>query len=175
MGLFFLAMVLFFVSLFFQRRSSPKSPLISQDAQVLWSPHLNTVNAQGDEYTVCTKKMIYREKEGYVFDDVEGCLTNKEGRVFFLSAKKGVYHDAGRVFLQGEVCSHTNDGWRMKTQSAVFFLEKSCVEGDEHVEGTGPLGTFAADGFFIESTRIILKKNAEITITTENDVVPLAL
>lgn len=175
LGLFFLSIGFSLLSVFFQRRSSPGVPIISQDEQILWSPHLNAVNAKGDEYSIYAKKMIYGEKSGYVFDNIDAFLSNKEEGGFFLSAKKGVYRDNERVFLQGDVCACTKSGWRIKTQSAVFFLEKSRVEGEEYVEGAGPFGTFSANGFSLEDTCILLKKNAEVVITTEDGPMPVNL
>lgn len=92
------------------------------------------------------------EDERFVrLDRPEGDLALSDGSAVAITAAQGVY-DREVQFMQlaGEVTLFHDDGFEVVTESAVLDFPGGRAEGSDPVEGEGPVGHIAAEGFRIE-------------------------
>ena len=114
----------------------------------------------------------YEEKNIMVLEDVKAIFYTKEGRILYLTSKQGkIYQDSKNVDLIGDVVLTTNDGYRLKTQSAFYRHSENIVntsdpveiDGEQiHMTGIGMLANVEAKTFRILSqvkTHLKGKKN----------------
>jgi lipopolysaccharide export system protein LptC len=65
-------------------------------------------------------------------------------------AKQGVYRDDTRILnLTGDVHLDGGEGYHFVTEHAVIDLRKNNVDGEQHIEGYGPLGRIAASSYAV--------------------------
>ena len=114
----------------------------------------------------------YEEQNIMVLEDVKVTFYTKEGRILYLTSKQGkIYQDSKNVDLIGDVVLTTNDGYRLKTQSAFYRHSENIVntsdpveiDGEQiHMTGIGMLANVEAKTFRILSqvkTHLKGKKN----------------
>jgi lipopolysaccharide export system protein LptC len=94
-----------------------------------------------------------------VRDDRDAALVTMETPVFTLGsglqqthvrAKHGVYREDTRILnLTGDVHLDDAAGYHFVTEHAVVDTQKNNVDGEQHVEGNGPLGRIAASSYAV--------------------------
>jgi LPS export ABC transporter protein LptC len=74
----------------------------------------------------------YQEQNIMVLEDVKVTFYAKEGRIIYLTGKRGkVYQDSKNVDLSGDVVLTSSDGYQLKTDSATYrHLEKIVSTAD---------------------------------------------
>ncbi len=78
-------------------------------------------------------------------------LTMENGTWLAIMAKAGRYHRKAEVVnLAGDVVLFHDEGFEVRTEVAHIYLKHGRAEGDQPVEGHGPLGTLTSEGFRIE-------------------------
>ncbi len=78
-------------------------------------------------------------------------LTLEDGTWLAIMAKAGRYHRKAEIVnLAGDVVLFHDQGFEVRTEVAHVYLNDGRAEGDEPVEGHGPLGTLVSEGFRIE-------------------------
>ncbi len=78
-------------------------------------------------------------------------LTLENGTWLAIMAKAGRYHRKAEIVdLAGDVVLFHDDGFEVRTEVAHIHLKHGRAEGDQAVEGHGPLGTLTSEGFRIE-------------------------
>jgi lipopolysaccharide export system protein LptC len=83
-----------------------------------------------------------------VLDRPQADIRLADGGWLALSAKHGVYYrDKDILDLEGEVNGFSDLGYEFRTESARIDLVKGEASGKQPVEGQGPLGVLAAQGF----------------------------
>jgi lipopolysaccharide export system protein LptC len=94
-----------------------------------------------------------------VRDDGDAMRVTMETPVFTLGsglqqthvrAKHGVYREDTRILnLTGDVHLDDSAGYHFVTEHAVVDTQKNNVDGEQHVEGNGPLGRIAASAYAV--------------------------
>ncbi len=80
----------------------------------------------------------YEGQNIMVLEDVKLTFYAKEGRIFYLTSKQGkVYQDSKNVDLIGDVMLTSNDGYKLKTQSASYRHQENIVSTPDPVEIEG--------------------------------------
>jgi LPS export ABC transporter protein LptC len=80
----------------------------------------------------------YQEQNIMVLEDVRLTFYAKEGRVIYLTARRGkVYQDSKNVDLTGDVVLTSNDGYQLKTHSASYCHSEKVVRTSDPVEIEG--------------------------------------
>jgi lipopolysaccharide export system protein LptC len=94
-----------------------------------------------------------------VRDDEDSGRVTLEAPVFTLGsgmqqtharARHGVYRDDTRILnLTSDVHLDGGEGYHFVTEHAVIDLRKNNVDGEQHIEGYGPLGRIAASSYAV--------------------------
>ncbi len=80
----------------------------------------------------------YEGQNIMVLEDVKLTFYAKEGRIFYLTSRLGkVYQDSKNVDLMGDVMLTSNDGYKLKTQSASYRHSEKIVSTPDPVEIDG--------------------------------------
>ena len=67
-----------------------------------------------------------------------------------ISADHGVYREDDRILrLRGHVIMHDQSGNTFVTNKAIVNTVTNAARGDEHVEGSGPMGAVTADSYAV--------------------------
>ena len=83
-----------------------------------------------------------------VLERPQADITLADGGWLALTAKHGIYHrDEDILDLEGEVSGFSDLGYEFHTESARIDLVKGEASGKQPVEGQGPIGVLAAQGF----------------------------
>ncbi len=103
----------------------------------------------------------YQEQNIMVLEDVKVTFYAKEGRIIYLTGKRGkIYQDSKNVDLLGDVVLTSSDGYQLKTHSASYrHLEKTVstpdpveIDGEQiRLTGKGMLVNLEAKTFKILS------------------------
>ena len=97
-----------------------------------------------------------------VRDDVDSARVTLDAPVFslgsaqqgqtYLHAQHGVYREDSRVLdITGQVHLQDDSGMHFVTEHAVIDLKTNNVDGDTHIEGSGPLGRIAASSYAVRN------------------------
>jgi lipopolysaccharide export system protein LptC len=94
-----------------------------------------------------------------VRDDTDAARVTMEKPVFTLGsepdqthvrARHGVYREDTRILnLTGDVHLDDSAGYHFVSEHAVIDTQKNNVDGEQHVEGNGPLGRIAASSYAV--------------------------
>jgi len=116
-------------------------------------PQFEGLDGQGRPFVVRAQTADFvSEDERFVrLERPEGDLALSDGSAVAITAAQGVY-DREVQFMQlaGEVTLFHDDGFEVVTESAVLDFPGGRAEGSDPVEGEGPVGHIAAEGFRIE-------------------------
>ncbi len=117
------------------------------------SPRFTGRDTEGRPFEVLARTAIRRPEGGAnvteleapsFYDGLQDAAVN-EGRAR-VQALRGVYDSDARVLeLYASVDLETRTGYVFRTSMARIFVDERRAEGDERVEGEGPLGTLSAD------------------------------
>lgn len=97
-------------------------------------------------------------------------MTLDDGTWLALSAKVGNYdREAELLDLRGAVSLFHDRGFEMTTESAQVNLEEGTAQGDQAVEGHGPVGSLRAQGFQVldRGSRIIFTGQSQMIFYPE--------
>ncbi len=97
-------------------------------------------------------------------------ITLQDGAWLALTAKVGHYDRAAELLdLEGEVNLFHDQGFEMHSEYARIDLKAGTAEGDQPVQGQGPLGLLDAEGFKIldRGDRILFTGKSSMTIYPE--------
>lgn len=104
-----------------------------------------------DRPYVVTAKTATRESAHAARTDLQAPkadLTTSGGAWIAATAQTGVYHNASRLLdLAGDVSLFHDGGSEFHTAHAHVDLNAGAAAGDDPVDGQGPSGTIAAEGF----------------------------
>lgn len=90
------------------------------------------------------------EKEIIDFDLPKGDIMMSDGIWLAVTAKAGRFYRATEILqLTGEVTLFHDQGYEIRTEFAEVNLQSGVAEGSEPIEGQGPGGFLAAEGFRI--------------------------
>lgn len=77
-------------------------------------------------------------------------ITTEDGTWIALTADSGIYYrDLHQVDLSGSVNIFHDQGYEFRSQTAAIDLKAGTASGNQRVEGQGPFGRIAAEGFQI--------------------------
>jgi lipopolysaccharide export system protein LptC len=97
-------------------------------------------------------------------------MTLNDGTWLALNAKVGNYdRDAELLDLRGDVSLFHDRGFEMTTESAQVNLAEGTAQGDQAVEGHGPVGILRAEGFQVldRGSRIIFTGQSQMIFFPE--------
>lgn len=97
-------------------------------------------------------------------------MTLQDGSWLALTARAGDYdQDREQLALNGDVNLFHDDGFELHTSSALIDLADGVARGDDPVEGQGPPGTIAGEGFEVldKGRRIIFTGKSRLLILPE--------
>ena len=97
-------------------------------------------------------------------------MTLNDGTWLALNAKVGNYdRDAELLDLRGDVSLFHDRGFEMTTESAQVNLAEGTAQGDQTVEGHGPVGILRAEGFQVldRGSRIIFTGQSQMIFFPE--------
>jgi lipopolysaccharide export system protein LptC len=97
-------------------------------------------------------------------------MTLNDGTWLALNAKVGNYdRDAELLDLRGDVSLFHDRGFEMTTESAQVNLAEGTAQGDQTVEGHGPVGILRAEGFRVldRGSRIIFTGQSQMIFFPE--------
>ncbi|MEM8948443.1 MAG: LPS export ABC transporter periplasmic protein LptC [Pseudomonadota bacterium] len=99
-------------------------------------------------------------------DQLRAILEQTGDAPVHLRADEGIYlRKRDRLELDGDLELTFGDGYRFTTESAKVDLGRGHVAGGEPVDGEGPVGTLAADGFDIEDGGKRLRFEGRVQVT----------
>lgn len=85
-----------------------------------------------------------------LMDAPKADIATDDGSWIALTADSGIYYrDLHKVDLSGAVNIFHDQGYEFRSQSAVIDLKAATASGNQRVEGQGPFGQIAAEGFQI--------------------------
>jgi len=117
------------------------------------APRFQGLDGQGRPFVVRARTADFAsDDQRYVrLDRPEGDLALSDGSEVALTATRGFY-DRGdqQMQLLGDVLLFHDDGFEVVTQSALLDLPGGRAEGNDPVEGEGPVGHIVSEGFRIE-------------------------
>lgn len=101
-----------------------------------------------------------------LLEQLRAVLERVDTSMVHLRADEGIYlRERDFLELDGNLELTFGKGYRFTTASAKVDLERGHVAGADPIEGEGPLGTLAADGFDIEDGGKVLNFEGRVHVT----------
>jgi lipopolysaccharide export system protein LptC len=112
-------------------------------------------------------------------DDGDSARITLEAPVFTLGsavtgqthvrAKHGVYREDSRILnLTGDVHLDDAEGYHFVTEHAVIDTQKNNVDGEQHIDGRGPLGQIAASSYAVRDGGAHVYFNGQVKARIEH-------
>ncbi|MDF2096096.1 LPS export ABC transporter periplasmic protein LptC [Aquibaculum arenosum] len=117
------------------------------------APRFAGLDGQGRPFTVTASTADFAtEDQRFVrLDRPEGDLTLSDGSWVAITAARGVYDREDQLMqLAEEVTLFHDEGFEVVTESAWLDIPGGRAEGHDPVQGQGPVGHIASEGFRIE-------------------------
>jgi lipopolysaccharide export system protein LptC len=128
----------------FRRTADPRA----ESLRVV-NPQYRGVDDIGRPYTVTATVAQQRGAEEVIdLTEPQGDIVLTDGGWVHLRADRGRYdRPANRLFLEGDVTIHQDDGTMLRTAEALVLLADGSASGDAPVAAQGSFGTLTAAGF----------------------------
>jgi len=133
---------------------------------VLDDPEFHSLSKKGHTYVLRGDSAFQEAAHRYGFVNPWAKLeTSSQESPFVIQGERGRY-DQNKNFLEvyGKVRLASQGNYTLWTPYAFMDLKKKEVSGDRPVKGSGPLGDFKAQGFWLNQKEIHLKGPAVMNI-----------
>lgn len=133
-----------------------------------------TKGAESYEVTASSAFLDPSDPDRIHLDQLDAVLEQTGDAPVHLRADEGIYlRKQDRLELAGDLELTFGDGYRFTTESADVDLGRGHVAGAEPINGEGPVGTLAADGFDIEDggKRLRFEGRVQVTIRPEREAI----
>jgi len=127
------------------------------------------IDGRNQPFTVTAEmaREITPESQQVRLTALKADITLKDGTWLALTADHGIFNQVEQtVELDGHVNMFHDAGYEFETTTAFVDLTQGAAFGFEPIDGQGPFGTVAAEGFqvFDEGERIVFTGNATLTL-----------
>ena len=114
-------------------------------------PNFQGRDEKGQPYNVTADSAVRDDEDpGRVTLDAPVFILGSGTQQTHARARHGVYRDDTRILnLAGDVHLDGGNGYHFVTEHAVIDLRKNNVDGEQHIEGYGPLGRIAASSYAV--------------------------
>ncbi len=122
------------------------------DTTVMEHPRFTGLDSNNLPYNVIADTARQSDDNTVLLSKIDADMTLVNGGWLMLTAKGGTFLVKEKtLLLKGDVEVHYDQGYEMRTPSAVIDLAKSMAYGQEGVWANGVLGALKADAFQMES------------------------
>ncbi len=136
-------------------------------APVMVAPHYQGVDSLDRPFSVTAKTATQLDANMVRLDAPVGDITLDHARWVSVRSNAGLLNIPGKVLdLEGDVAMYYEGGYEMRTQTARVDLRRGTAQGNNAVEGQGPLGVLKANAFEVQEqgSRIIFNGDVRLTI-----------
>lgn len=147
-------------------------PAIEQDGTTANRAHFEGVDSKNRPFTISADRAFQPsgDSDRIVLDRPEADITLKDGSWVAVTAERGDYRQAGETLeLRGKVNLFHDKGYEFYTESVDVDLESGVAQGQEAVQGQGPFGRIASQGFEVRDNgqTIVFTGKTELVVYPE--------
>lgn len=129
----------------------------------LVAPRYDSVDAQGQAYTVTAKRAVRGDDEAVTLDQPTGDIHLDTGRLLSARAAEGVYDQGSKtLILKDGVELYDSGGYRLLTEGVTIDLGHNIARTDQPVRGQGPAGEIEADGVTFDLDGAVLNFSGRV-------------
>jgi len=135
-------------------------------------PRFTGIDAANRPFVLTADDAIQQAADSNVVElqSPKGDVTLTNGSWVALTGETGQYYkDLQILDLSGQVNMYHDAGYEFRTATARFEMQGGVAQGNDHIEGQGPFGTIAAEGFrlidkgaivhFLGRSRLVIRRD----------------
>lgn len=126
----------------------------AESLPMMSNPKFQGVDENNQPYTITADSAIQQDQETVQLANLQADIFLNDNTWLNVSAQTGwLKTEAKTLDLSKQVYIFHDKGYEFRTERAYVDMQTHTVQGDQIVEGQGPMGTITADGFRLEQER----------------------
>lgn len=125
---------------------------------LMTNPTFQGVDDNNQPYMITADSALQHDAQTIVLSNIQADIFTEDNSWLSVSANKGTLNtEAKHLLLQGDVELFQDQGYEFKTQEVSVDMNQHIARGTQKVDGSGPAGVIAANGFEWDNNKRIMR------------------
>ena len=135
----------------------------SESVPVMKNPTFQGVDEDNQPYVVTADSALQQDEDTIIVNNVQGDMLTEGDTWLSVKANKGTINNTEKhMQLTDDVRLMHQDGYEFRTEFVAIDLNSHVAQGNQPVQGFGPMGEIRADGFSWQNDSRVLRFSGNV-------------